>query len=55
MPEGLEDVSKFPDLFEVLAKSNTTLWTQENLEKVAGRNLVRVFKEVEEVCMYIIH
>lgn len=49
LPKGLEDVSKYPDLFEALKQSNKTLWTQNNLEKVAGRNLIRVFKEVEAV------
>lgn len=49
VPDGLEDVSKYPDLFDALLRSNASLWTQENLEKLAGRNLVRVFKSVERV------
>ncbi|CAL7944393.1 unnamed protein product [Xylocopa violacea] len=50
MPEGLEDVSKYPDLFDRLYESNVNpRWTKEELEKLAGRNLIRVFKAVEEV------
>ena len=50
-PKGLEDVSKYPDLFDLLREKNQTRWTIENLEKLAGRNLYRVFKKVEEVLM----
>ncbi|XP_049825260.1 dipeptidase 1 isoform X2 [Aethina tumida] len=49
LPKGLEDVSKFPDLFDLLRTQNKSRWTIENLEKLAGRNLVRVFKAVERV------
>jgi len=45
-PQGLEDVSKFPDLFIELAERG---WTNEELEKLAGNNLLRVFEEVEVV------
>lgn len=48
-PKGLEDVSKYPNLFDALIKSNETRWTHENLEKLAGRNFIRVFRKVEEV------
>lgn len=48
-PKGLENVSKYPNLFEALIKNNRTRWTQENLEKLAGRNFIRVFRKVEEV------
>lgn len=48
-PKGLEDVSKYPNLFEALIANNKTRWTQENLEKLAGRNFIRVFRKVEEV------
>ncbi|KAJ8955864.1 hypothetical protein NQ318_005412, partial [Aromia moschata] len=48
-PIGLEDVSKYPDLFDLLKKLNPERWTIGNLEKLAGRNFVRVFKEVEKV------
>ncbi|XP_053679183.1 dipeptidase 1-like [Anopheles nili] len=54
-PEGLEDVSKYPDLFDLLAqgslRSGETFapWTREDLQKLAGLNLLRVFREVERV------
>ncbi|RZB39580.1 Peptidase M19 domain containing protein [Asbolus verrucosus] len=48
VPKGLEDVSKYPDLFDLLKKSNPERWTIANLEKLAGRNFHRVFKKVEE-------
>ncbi|XP_071538003.1 dipeptidase 1-like [Panulirus ornatus] len=46
-PEGLEDVSKYPYLFAELLLDPS--WTDEDLRKVAGLNLVNVFKEVERV------
>ncbi|XP_017882674.1 dipeptidase 1-like isoform X2 [Ceratina calcarata] len=50
VPQGLEDVSKYPDLFDRLYESNVEpRWTKEDLEKLAGRNLIRVFKAVEGV------
>lgn len=49
MPIGLEDVTKYPDLFDLLQKKNSTRWTKENLKLLAGENLLRVFKEVENV------
>ncbi|KAF3425039.1 hypothetical protein E2986_13278 [Frieseomelitta varia] len=50
LPEGLEDVSKYPELFDRLYESDVTpRWTKEELEKLAGRNLIRVLKAVEEV------
>ncbi|XP_052563985.1 dipeptidase 1-like [Culex pipiens pallens] len=54
-PEGLDDVSKYPDLFDMLANGayndGTTFepWTREDLQKLAGLNLLRVFREVEQV------
>lgn len=48
-PKDLEDVSKYPNLINALIENNNTRWTQENLEKLTGRNLIRVFKKVEEV------
>lgn len=54
-PEGLEDVSKYPDLFDMLAegrlRSGETFdpWTEDDLKKLAGLNLLRVFREVEQV------
>lgn len=51
MPAGLEDVSKYPDLFDRLAESRPgePTWTDEDLQKLAGLNLIRVLQEVEKV------
>lgn len=50
-PIGLEDVSKYPDLFDKLAEKGHGYepWTSDELMRLAGRNLLRVFKEVENV------
>lgn len=55
MPVGLEDVSKYPDLFDRLYESREgePTWTKEDLEKLAGRNLIRVFEAVEAVSVKI--
>lgn len=51
MPKGLEDVSKYPDLFDRLAENGHGYepWTREELKKLAGLNLIRVFKIVEKI------
>lgn len=46
MPEGLEDVSKYPALFAHLADRG---YTDEDLTKIAGRNVLRVMREAERV------
>ncbi|OXA51104.1 Dipeptidase 1 [Folsomia candida] len=46
VPIDLADVSYYPVLFEALAQRG---WTDEDLEKLAGRNLLRVFLGVEQV------
>ena len=46
LSEGLENVSKYPNLFAVLLEQN---WTEADLGKVASGNLLRVWKKVEEV------
>ncbi|XP_071541864.1 dipeptidase 1-like [Panulirus ornatus] len=47
LPEGLEDVSKYPNLFaELLADSS---WSLEDLKLLAGQNLLRVMREAEKV------
>jgi membrane dipeptidase len=46
MPDGLEDVSKYPDLFADLADRG---YTDEDLTKIAGRNVLRVMREAEGV------
>jgi Membrane dipeptidase (Peptidase family M19) len=41
-------VSKYPFLFaELLADSDR--WSEEDIAKLAGRNLIRVFRQVEQV------
>lgn len=53
-PEGLEDVSKYPELFDMLAAGELrsggtfTPWTRNELRKLAGLNLLRVFEAVEQ-------
>ncbi|XP_017766373.1 PREDICTED: dipeptidase 1 [Eufriesea mexicana] len=45
-PKGLEDVSKYPELFaELLARG----WSEKDIQKLAGLNLIRVFKAVEKI------
>jgi len=46
LPEGLGDVSKFPDLIAELLRRN---YTEEEVKKVVGENLIRVFEKAEEV------
>ena len=43
-PEGAEDVSKYPVLFAALLESEEMEWTEEDLAKLASKNLIRVFK-----------
>ena len=45
-PRGLEDVSRYPYLFAELARRG---WTDEELEKLAGLNILRVMRKAEEV------
>lgn len=45
-PEGAEDVSKYPVLFAVLLEQG---WTEQDLGKLASKNLIRVLREVEKV------
>ena len=46
LPVGLEDVSKFPDLLAELLRRG---YTEGDVKKIAGQNLIRVFWEVEQV------
>ncbi|CAL8087008.1 unnamed protein product [Orchesella dallaii] len=46
-PRGLEDVSKYPNLFSKLIEDPR--WSTEDLKKLAGKNFLRVFRRVEEV------
>jgi membrane dipeptidase len=44
----LEDVSKFPDLIAALMKRG---WGETALEKLAGRNFLRVMRGVEKAAI----
>ncbi len=44
-PVGLEDVSRFPYLFAELIRRG---WSDDDLRKLAGRNLLRVLRQAEE-------
>ncbi|XP_071527343.1 dipeptidase 1-like isoform X2 [Panulirus ornatus] len=46
-PTGLEDVSRYPELFAELLKDPS--WSLQDLKKLAGLNLLRVFRRVEQV------
>jgi membrane dipeptidase len=46
MPEGLGDVSRYPALFEELAARG---YADEDLAKVAGRNVLQVLRDAERV------
>ncbi|KAL3831964.1 hypothetical protein ACJMK2_023652 [Sinanodonta woodiana] len=46
LPVGLEDVSKYPDLFAELIKRG---WSDEELRMLAGKNLIRVLTKAEQV------
>lgn len=47
-PKGLEDVSKFPDLIAELLRRGVS---DEDAGKVAGGNLLRVWREVDQVAL----
>ena len=44
MPEGLGDVSRYPALFAELAERG---YTDDDLMKIAGRNVLRVMRDAE--------
>ena len=46
VPLGLEDVSTYLALFAELIRRG---WSDDNLVKLAGKNLIRVFTRVEQV------
>ncbi|HEX9124287.1 MAG TPA: dipeptidase [Actinomycetota bacterium] len=46
MPDGLEDVSRYPALFAELAGRG---YVEEDLAKIAGRNVLRVMRDAERV------
>ena len=45
-PVGLEDVSKYPALFAELARRG---WSDADLKKLAGENVLRALKQAEQV------
>jgi membrane dipeptidase len=46
VPQGLEDVSHYPDLLEELARRG---YSDEDLRKVAGLNIIRALRQAETV------
>ena len=42
-PEGLEDVSKLPIIFDLLRRKG---YSEDKIEKIAGQNFLRVFNDV---------
>jgi len=46
VPVGLEDVSKFPDLLAELLRRG---WSEQDVRKVAGLNVLRVLRDAERV------
>jgi len=46
LPDGLEDVSKFPAILVELSKRG---WSEADLRKVAGENVLRVMSENERI------
>ena len=46
LPTGLEDVSTYPDLFAELLRRG---YSEEDLKKIAGLNILRVMREAEDV------
>jgi len=45
-PVGLEDVSTYPNLFAALIRRG---WSEADLRKLAGENVLRAFRQAEEV------
>ena len=46
-PTGLEDVSCYPQLLAAILEDPD--WSEEDIKKLAGLNLLRVFSQVEQV------
>ncbi|XP_006825144.1 dipeptidase 1-like [Saccoglossus kowalevskii] len=46
LPDGLEDVSTFPDLISILIGRG---WSDDDVKKLLGNNLLRAFSKAEEV------
>ena len=50
LPQGLGDVTTFPDLIAELLKRG---YSDEDVKKVVGENLIRTFKKAEEVYRWV--
>jgi len=46
VPAGLEDVSQYPALIAELFRRG---YTEDDIKKIAGQNLLQVMREVEKV------
>ena len=46
LPEGLTDVSMFPNVIELLLERG---YSEQDIEKICGGNLLRVWSEVESI------
>jgi membrane dipeptidase len=46
VPEGLEDVSKYPALFAELVRRG---YSDQDLKKIAGLNVLRVWRKADAV------
>ena len=46
LPDGLEDVSKFPDLLAELLRRG---WSDQDLRQLMGLNVLRVMRQAEAV------
>merc|ERR1712142_262684 len=49
VPVGLEDVSHYPEVFAALIEDDEFEWTDEDLAKLSGLNLINTFRAVEGV------
>lgn len=50
MPKGLEDVSRFPELFAELIRRG---WNDADLAKLAGGNVIRALSGAEQAAARI--
>ena len=53
LPIGLEDVSKYPDIFAALIEDDEFEWTDEDLAKLANQNLLNTFRSESDIHIYI--
>ncbi|PFG39456.1 membrane dipeptidase [Georgenia soli] len=51
LPEGLEDVSGYPRLFEALAERG---WSRSDLAALAGENVLRVLRDADEAASEVL-